>query len=1212
MEERFCFLVTTSSEAFQMYTEGVKIDTTGPCTLGNPKYGIYLHRYVDVALKQALQKTVSVEKIVVFKVIFGKVKKIHPCLGKKTPPDPTIGFDCHLPKGRVTTKDSLHQQVIQSSFMGFELLKAPPEKKRIQSINCSEDAGTALDLNAGNRPDQEDSVNSTIVKEAQQCSLDLVTPSANACMDLQNVESVMCKSRILEEGSCPAAEKTKPDNVEEKTLNSASDYNCGDPAFGITSAVNVPSTSQSKDETFPTVDKIHPKATNYYTVAAFFNPMFIFYFELLLIWYAKEILTKESNVQEVRCPVTVCGDVHGQFHDLMELFRIGGKSPDTNYLFMGDYVDRGYYSVETVTLLVALKVRYPERITILRGNHESRQITQVYGFYDECLRKYGNANVWKYFTDLFDYLPLTALVDGQGPMCDLLWSDPDDRGGWGISPRGAGYTFGQDISETFNHANGLTLVSRAHQLVMEGYNWCHDRNVVTIFSAPNYCYRCGNQAAIMELDDTLKYSLLGRYRFQGRVVISFNDLLGTAISSVSVCGEIIDLVERVTYLGSDIHVSGDSSCEVSRRIGRAWGVMKSLERGVWSSRYLCKRMKVQVFRVLVLPVLLYDSATWTLSFGTVSLQKILGYRWFDFLSNEWLLMESQMWHITWIDILFPYVKDNVQDYLIAHWEEDECKQDVYLLKKQAEEDSRQHRAGPVHCLDESVHTDEEKAIQEVVDNVLWQMAEDRKTTALKQLQGHMWRAAYAAGKIKGEVYEDVAPAIQTWRQLGMKVYIYSSGSVEAQKLLFANSTEGNLLDLFDGYFDTNIGAKVESKSYKRIAESIGCLPSNILFLTDLTRVEIVDSVDVYLSMLRSIFDFSSIKGLLTGPEQLKIRIDAMNGVMGPYVRRILCDELGAPANSAVNCVPLEDFGGQHPDPNLTYASSLVEAMKGGEYGFGAAFDGDGDRYMILGQNGFFVNPSDSLAVIAANVSCIPYFKQMGVRGFARSMPTSTALDKVAKAMKVALYETPTGWKFFGNLMDSGRCSLCGEESFGTGSDHIREKDGLWAVLVWLSIMAARKQGVEEIVRDHWARLGRNYYCRFDYEGVDPRAAFFMMRDLEAVITDKSFIGQQFAVGNHVYSVEKTENYEYIDPVDGSVAKNQGLRILFTDGSRIIFRLSGTGSTGATIRIYAESYERDPEKHSKENQAVLGPLIAIALKISEIHERTGRKGPTVIT
>jgi len=253
---------------------------------------------------------------------------------------------------------------------------------------------------------------------------------------------------------------------------------------------------------------------------------------------AKEILMEESNVQPVNCPVTVCGDVHGQFHDLMELFRIGGSSPNTNYLFMGDYVDRGYYAVETVTLLVALKVRYKERITILRGNHESRQITQVYGFYDECLRKYGNANVWKYFTDLFDYLPLTALIESQifclhgglspsidsldhirsldrvqevpheGPMCDLLWSDPDDRCGWGISPRGAGYTFGQDISEQFNHNNGLTLIARAHQLVMEGYNWCHDQNVVTIFSAPNYCYRCGNQAAIMEIDENMKYSFL--------------------------------------------------------------------------------------------------------------------------------------------------------------------------------------------------------------------------------------------------------------------------------------------------------------------------------------------------------------------------------------------------------------------------------------------------------------------------------------------------------------------------------------------------------------------------------------------------------------------------------------------------------------------------------------------------------------------------------
>ncbi|KAG1569207.1 hypothetical protein G6F50_006590 [Rhizopus delemar] len=253
---------------------------------------------------------------------------------------------------------------------------------------------------------------------------------------------------------------------------------------------------------------------------------------------AREILMQESNVQPVKCPVTVCGDIHGQFHDLQELFRIGGNSPDTNYLFMGDYVDRGYYSVETVTLLVCLKVRYKDRVTILRGNHESRQITQVYGFYDECLRKYGNASVWKMFTDLFDFLPLTAIIEDQifclhgglspsidtldqirsldriqevpheGPMCDLLWSDPDDRCGWGISPRGAGYTFGQDISETFNHNNGLTLVARAHQLVMEGYNWGHDQNVVTIFSAPNYCYRCGNQAAIMEIDEHMKYTFL--------------------------------------------------------------------------------------------------------------------------------------------------------------------------------------------------------------------------------------------------------------------------------------------------------------------------------------------------------------------------------------------------------------------------------------------------------------------------------------------------------------------------------------------------------------------------------------------------------------------------------------------------------------------------------------------------------------------------------
>jgi len=259
---------------------------------------------------------------------------------------------------------------------------------------------------------------------------------------------------------------------------------------------------------------------------------------ILLCEKAREILIKESNVQPVKTPVTVCGDIHGQFHDLKELFQIGGNLPNTNYLFMGDYVDRGYHSVETVSLLVALKIRYKDRLVILRGNHESRQITQVYGFYDECLRKYGNASVWKYFTDLFDYLPITALIENKifclhgglspdiktldrirdlnriqevphdGPMCDLLWSDPDERPGWSISPRGAGYIFGQDASSAFNRENGLTLVARAHQLVMEGYSWCHDQNVVTIFSAPNYCYRCGNQAAIMELDEKLNHKFL--------------------------------------------------------------------------------------------------------------------------------------------------------------------------------------------------------------------------------------------------------------------------------------------------------------------------------------------------------------------------------------------------------------------------------------------------------------------------------------------------------------------------------------------------------------------------------------------------------------------------------------------------------------------------------------------------------------------------------
>ncbi|NXA31514.1 PGM1 protein, partial [Eudromia elegans] len=377
-------------------------------------------------------------------------------------------------------------------------------------------------------------------------------------------------------------------------------------------------------------------------------------------------------------------------------------------------------------------------------------------------------------------------------------------------------------------------------------------------------------------------------------------------------------------------------------------------------------------------------------------------------------------------------------------------------------------------------------------------------------------------------------------------------------------------------------------------------------------VEIVDSVEAYANMLRNIFDFSALKELLSGKNHLKIRIDAMHGVVGPYVKKILCEELGAPANSAVNCTPLEDFGGHHPDPNLTYAADLVQTMKTGEYDFGAAFDGDGDRNMILGKHGFFVNPSDSVAVIAANIFSIPYFQQTGVRGFARSMPTSGALDRVAHATKIALYETPTGWKFFGNLMDANKLSLCGEESFGTGSDHIREKDGLWAVLAWLSILAARKQSVEDIMKDHWQKYGRNFFTRYDYEEVDAEAAGKMMKDLETTMFDRSFVGKQLSSGDKVYTVEKADNFEYHDPVDGSVSKNQGLRLIFSDGSRIIFRLSGTGSAGATVRLYIDSYEKDAQKIHQDPQVMLAPLISIALKLSQLHERTGRTGPTVIT
>lgn len=373
-------------------------------------------------------------------------------------------------------------------------------------------------------------------------------------------------------------------------------------------------------------------------------------------------------------------------------------------------------------------------------------------------------------------------------------------------------------------------------------------------------------------------------------------------------------------------------------------------------------------------------------------------------------------------------------------------------------------------------------------------------------------------------------------------------------------------------------------------------------LGDMT-VSVIDPVADYAELMESLFDFGAIRSLLTGG--FRIKFDAMHAVTGPYAKEILVNRLGAPADSVMNAVPLPDFGNGHPDPNLTYAHELVEIVYGKDApDFGAASDGDGDRNMILGK-GFFVNPSDSLALIAANAQLAPGYRQ-GLAGIARSMPTSEAADRVAKALGIPCYETPTGWKFFGNLMDAGKVTLCGEESFGTGSDHVREKDGLWAVLFWLNILAVRKQSVEAIVREHWAHYGRNVYSRHDYEGIPADAANGVMKLLKDSF--ESLTGAQFG---HL-QVKLCDDFSYTDPVDGSVSTGQGIRILFVDGSRIVFRLSGTGTEGATLRIYLENYEPDVSKHHLDAQEALATLIGIALQISELRQRTGRDKPTVIT
>jgi len=374
-------------------------------------------------------------------------------------------------------------------------------------------------------------------------------------------------------------------------------------------------------------------------------------------------------------------------------------------------------------------------------------------------------------------------------------------------------------------------------------------------------------------------------------------------------------------------------------------------------------------------------------------------------------------------------------------------------------------------------------------------------------------------------------------------------------------------------------------------------------------VEVIDSVADYLRLMREIFDFDKLKAFVSA-KPMKMRIDSMNGVTGPYVREIFLNALGAKEENVVHTSPLPDFGGLHPDPNLTYAKDLVDTVRAGDYDIGAAFDGDGDRNMIIGRKAFFVTPSDSLAVIAHYLECIPYFKKNGITGLARSMPTASAVDLVAKALKKEIFEVPTGWKYFGNLMDAGRLCLCGEESFGTGSNHIREKDGIWAVLAWLSIMEHTGKSIEDICVQHWKTYGRNYFTRYDYEECDLAPCNEMMAALEAKITAADFAGKDFTAGGKTYKVKVGDNFSYTDPVDKSVSSKQGLRIVFEDGSRIVMRLSGTGSSGATVRLYIDSYEKDNVLGQAAD--MLKPLIDIALQVSELPKFTGRNAPTVIT